>query len=225
MGQKWGGAGFVLLILAGSATGALLLPFSKCVNCAGSGRAEFDVDQAWIAESGDSPIVEPDPGWTTPCSRCRGRGRVTLLDRRPLPQALLKPPSLRTGEVMLLFQERSTEKERAAFVQLRPSESMRATEMMLFRLTPDELFKVGVTQSGSSTDWAVFWSDDSQKTAAAVDRALQPVGIGAGASMGHGRAGWYVEREEFFAARRALLGSPEIRALGHHVVTPQVRME
>lgn len=66
MDQRRGTAVFFILLLAGMLAGAAFLPISKCPNCAGSGRAEFDVDQDWCGQTGEEPIVEAEPGWTTP---------------------------------------------------------------------------------------------------------------------------------------------------------------
>ncbi len=99
-------------------------------------------------------------------------------------------------------------------------------ERELFKLSNKELFKLGITQvdQPGHIDWSVAWSDDSDETLKAILDALKPQQIGALASCGHGRAGWYVTREEFFKARKALLESQAVYQRGVIVVTPRIRM-
>ena len=104
-----------------------------------------------------------------------------------------------------------------------PDTSARALQAALFKLTDDELFAIGVTKihQPGHIDWAVAWSSDSDEVSQAIGRALKRVGVGCFASYGHGRAGWYVEREQFFTARRALLDAPDVQRLGVQVVEPR----
>ena len=95
--------------------------------------------------------------------------------------------------------------------------------MVLFRLTDDEIFRIGVT-SLNQAEWAVAWSTDSKKDRTAIERALKPLGISAGGSFGLGRGGWYVPRERFFAAQRALQQSAAVRKLGITVVEPKFQL-
>lgn len=96
----------------------------------------------------------------------------------------------------------------------------------MYHLTSKELFELSITESDQKDHWmwAVYWSDDSVQTMDAIEATLKPLNIEYVGSMGHGRAGWYVDREQFFTARRALLASPAIRALGWRVVTPKFRL-
>lgn len=231
MHRRSGSAVFAILVLAGMLALGAVLPFSRCPNCSGSGRAEFDIDQDWCGKTGDDPIVETDPGWTTPCARCRARGRLTMLQARKGMTPTLKAPSIPPSDVLRLFRLRSSPKDLAQFEQLRASsrseDRLRALELVLVHLTDKELFELSITESGArdNRNWAVYWSDDSVETMDAVEATLRPLGISAGGSMGHGSAGWYVDQKEFFAARRALLASPEIRGRRFLVVTPKFRLD
>ena len=95
----------------------------------------------------------------------------------------------------------------------------------MFRLTSEQLFRLGVTQveQQGRFDWAVAWSDDSQDSAAVISQALQPEHIGAFGSCDLGRCGWYVPREDFFRARKALLLSKEVAARKVQVTEPKLR--
>lgn len=101
--------------------------------------------------------------------------------------------------------------------------STRALQAALFKLTSDELFAIGVTQihHPGQIDWAVAWSSDSDEVSQAIGRALKRVGVGWFASCRYGRAGWYVERGQFFTARRALLDAPDVQRLGVQIVEPR----
>jgi hypothetical protein len=99
----------------------------------------------------------------------------------------------------------------------------RALEMVLFKLDDHELFHIGVTQvhQPGHVDWAVAWSRDRGDAAKAVADALRRAQVPCCASCDLGRAGWYVEREQFFLARAALLESAAVRSLGIEVVNPK----
>lgn len=104
--------------------------------------------------------------------------------------------------------------------------SIRAIQSELFKLTEGELLAIGVTQvhQPGHIDWAVAWSSDSDEVSQAICRVLNRVGVGCFACRGHGRAGWYVEREHFFTARRALLDDPDVQRLGVQVVEPRISL-
>ena len=99
----------------------------------------------------------------------------------------------------------------------------RAVEMVLFKLTENELYEIGITQVDQSgrTDWSVAWSVDTPEVFFAVVETLESAGIQHGASASLGHIGWYVEREDFFRAQRALLASTEVKRLGVTVVEPR----
>jgi hypothetical protein len=101
-----------------------------------------------------------------------------------------------------------------------------ALEYQLFGLSDDALFERGITEADNEDgkDWAVAWCRSTDKNKLAICEALDQVGISHFTSIGHGSAGWYVERQHFFAARTTLLNSPAIRALGIKVVTPRVEL-
>jgi len=101
-------------------------------------------------------------------------------------------------------------------------------ERELFKLSDKELFKLGITQvedPPGNFDWMVAWSDSSDETLMIVLDALELQKIGAVASCGHGRAGWYVTREEFFKARNVLLESQAVYQRGVIVVTPRTKLQ
>jgi hypothetical protein len=98
----------------------------------------------------------------------------------------------------------------------------RDLEVALFPLSDQALFARGITsvdQPGGK-QWAVAWTEDRGAKFDAVDRVLRDSGTLAGGSCGLGRCGWYVNREDFFRARRALLADVDVARLGVQVVTP-----
>ena len=104
-----------------------------------------------------------------------------------------------------------------------PAQHERACEMVLLSLPARQLFALGVTavDQPGRVDWAVGWTADSGPGYDAVNRVLRNARLVAGASCSLGRCGWYVKREQFFDARRALLADDEVRRLDVHVVTPR----
>jgi hypothetical protein len=100
---------------------------------------------------------------------------------------------------------------------------MRAAELVLFKITSHELFAIGVTQTDHAEgfDWSVAWSNDSREVRMVIQDTLDRVGIGAWGSCDLGGCGWYVRREKFFQARKALLDSPAVQSLDVQVVTPE----
>ena len=109
-----------------------------------------------------------------------------------LPQAEAAKPTLTHNEVLSLFTERSTPDELARFRQLSSApdhnSQTQALQLVLFKLTDDEMFRIGVT-SLKQSEWAVAWSTDSKADIAAIRKALKPLGISHGGSFGLGRGG------------------------------------
>jgi hypothetical protein len=125
------------------------------------------------------------------------------------------------------FRSRATAAEIREFQQLAsaddPISQTRATEHVLFKLTADELFKIGITQveQPRSIDWGVACSSDRGDVRNAIHHELSLAGVWAFVSCDLGCAGWYVPREQFFRAREALIHSPSVLARGAQVVTPK----
>jgi hypothetical protein len=97
-------------------------------------------------------------------------------------------------------------------------------ERLLFALSDEQLFARGITsvdQPGWKA-WAVAWTEDRGPKFEAVDRVLREAGCAGLATCDLGMCGWYVKREEFFRARRALVADAEVKRLGVFVVTPRV---
>ncbi|MDB5386189.1 MAG: hypothetical protein JWM11_1835 [Planctomycetaceae bacterium] len=98
-------------------------------------------------------------------------------------------------------------------------------EFGLFRLNDKELVRHGITQvlSEEGPDWVVAWSKSTPEDKKAIRDAIEKTNVSCYGSCGHGRAAWYVPREQFFAARKALSESTEVRSLCIRVVTPTFR--
>lgn len=231
MGTLRTGGWLAALVLMLGVAGAWMLPLAPCPNCDRAGRVEYDIDQEWCLHSGCPPVVDAQPGWTAPCSRCRTRGRVTIVEWRRGPKPRMKAAAFSADEVLSRFTSRAPDPDQKQYLRMRYSsrtvDHMRATELALKSLSSEELINVGITQSfqDGAAWWAVCWSDDSAATGAVMERVLAPLKIQAIGSMGHGRAGWYVRREQFFDARRELLASPEFRTRPVLVVTPLFRVD
>jgi len=126
------------------------------------------------------------------------------------------------------FRERATAEEAREFERLHAARNAasrtRAVEMILFRMSDEELYAIGITQveQPGRLDWAVAWSTDSAEDLAAVDAALRRADVAGGAVADLGMAGWYVPREQFFRARDALVADDKVRALGIKVVEPRI---
>lgn len=136
---------------------------------------------------------------------------------------------LRRQDVDTLLRERSSATHYSQIWKLSAdgtssANQTKALKLALFHLTSEELFRVGITQVEQSDglQWSVAWSNDSADVIRAVHAALQTANINGFASCGHGRAGWYVSRDQFFEARTALLTSPEVERLEIQVVTPRL---
>lgn len=122
-------------------------------------------------------------------------------------------PTLSRSQVLARFRERASATEVQEFERLATatdSESqVRATELVLFKLTSAELYQIGVGQ----TEYAghFYWSLATSRAFAdggrAFQQALQRVGISPGSETDLGVFGWTVPREQFFKARQALIGA------------------
>jgi hypothetical protein len=125
------------------------------------------------------------------------------------------------------FRSRANAEELRQFERLASAEDaasqVRATKMVLFKLTGEELYAVGVVQTrdGDDFDWLVAESNSSVEVAAAIQGTLMHAGMCAWGSGGHGACAWYVPRERFFEARQVLLASPQVQSLHIDVVTPE----
>ncbi len=133
-------------------------------------------------------------------------------------------------EVAKKFYHRASKEEIAefeAFIKNKdPKKEPRILELLLGKLTHDELFNLGVTavvQAGRE-EWCVAWSDDSPKTVDAVTKSLGKIGIEPGGSFSRGRGGWHIEKADFFKAQAALQASAEVRACGVTIVKPKLSL-
>ena len=92
-------------------------------------------------------------------------------------------------------------------------------ENALFKMSNQELFKIGITAIDGK-DWSIAWSSDSAEDMDAIQSAFDEIGISAFGSCGHGRCGWYVDRTEFLRAQTALKRNDAIKGLGLEIVEP-----
>ena len=135
-------------------------------------------------------------------------------------------PSLPADNEQRLFRARATHEEVREFERYAASDDdasrTRAVEMVLFKLTDAELYGIGITQVDQSgrIDWSVAWSTDATEVMGAIVATLERAGIHHDASVSLGHAGWYVAREDFFRAQKALLASIDVKRLGVTVVEP-----
>ena len=125
-----------------------------------------------------------------------------------------RTPTLTRSQVLTKFRERASPAEVQDFDRLAEATDAdsqdRAREMVLFKLTVDELLQIGIAQTEAHGRY--FWSSavqytPSADTSRAFEQALQRVGVKPGGMIDLGIVGWSVPREQFFIARRALLGS------------------
>lgn len=99
----------------------------------------------------------------------------------------------------------------------------REQQALLFGMSDDELFGVGITALDDGS-WSIAWSTDSPADVVAITGALARIDVSAGSSFGHGHGGWYVDKRDFFAAQSALKQSKDVRRLGITIVEPRVRL-
>jgi hypothetical protein len=146
----------------------------------------------------------------------------------PSPVATRKP-ELTRDEVLQRFRERATPDQIQEFERLRAASDKtsgeRAVELVLFTLTDDELFKIGITRAVGFPGWAVASSVGAPNVKQAVSRAFEAKGISAMVSCSHGRCSWYVTREQFFSARRALLDVTNMSSNDLAVVEPMFSLQ
>ena len=121
--------------------------------------------------------------------------------------------SVKPAEVLAKFRERASAVEIKNFEDLRMASKRdaqdRAIEMVLFKLTADELSQIGILESKDAgfINWLLATSTTFADGGRAFDEALRRVGVTPAGVMSHGMVGWYVPREQFFDARRALLSA------------------
>ncbi len=139
-------------------------------------------------------------------------------------------PSLTRSEVLAKFRERASPAEVQDFERLNAAtdadSQTRALEMVLFKLTTDELFRIGITQTEEAGrfHWSLATSTAFADGGKAFEKALARVGVKASGVMELGLVGWYVPREQFFVARRALLGA-DLRANEIRIIEPQFHLK
>lgn len=141
------------------------------------------------------------------------------------------PPIAIRDDLLQGFRRTASADEMQRFEALRtssiPAERDSALELVLFPLPDDRLYALGITsvdQSGRK-DWAIAWTEDRGPKFEAVDHVLRDGGFVSGAFCDLGFCGWYVPREKFFRARRALLADADVARLQVNVVTPRVAPE
>lgn len=132
------------------------------------------------------------------------------------------------------FRARAAADEITRFERFRASadqtERADAALMVLLRLTADEIYEIGVTEGGQpdGPEWLVAWSCDPDNDEEPIFAALEGAGLPFGGGGNLGCIGFHVRRELFFEARRALLGSEDVRsrvAAGTlHVTEPRFRL-
>ena len=138
-------------------------------------------------------------------------------------------PTLTSSEVMVKFRERAsaaTLKDYERLVAENGVDSQtRAMELVLFRLTADELSRIGITQNeGGSGMWCVAESTTFADNGKAFEEALHRVGIRASGVMELGLVGWYVPREHYFTALSALRGAG-LRTNEIKIIEPQFHLQ
>jgi len=141
---------------------------------------------------------------------------------------------LSRGEVLARFRARASKEDIRRFQALRLSRDLeseeRALELVLFKLTPSELMRIGVNQQarvpypgpGPATClWVFAGASSLDGTQEAVNAVLAHARIDAGAIGNLGIIHWYGPKEEFFRARRALLAAKDARVRACAVGPPQ----
>jgi hypothetical protein len=160
---------------------------------------------------------------------CGGQPGPSAQQKAAPQQRAVPKPQLTRDAVLQRFRERATAEQLREFEQLRTATDTegrtRALELVLFTLTRDELFKIGIKQAGGFAGWAVADSSGASNIKQAVSRALEPEGISAMANCGLGRCNWYVPREQFFRARRALLAATNLNGVDLTVDEPMFSLQ
>jgi hypothetical protein len=123
-------------------------------------------------------------------------------------------PTLTSSEVLRRFRERASATEIQQFENLAAArdsdEQDRAMEMMLFKMTGDELFQIGITQNGEAGHyvWSLaVQSNPSAEGSRQFEKTLERIGVKAAGVMALGTVGWYVPRNQFFNAHRAVVAA------------------
>jgi hypothetical protein len=140
-------------------------------------------------------------------------------------------------EVLARFGARASRKELHQLQELRLSRDLesheRALDLVLFRLTPSELFRIGVreqilvTEDGESIhgSWFVAHGHCYEGIPEAVNAVLSNARIDWGSAGMCGGIDWVVPKEQFFRARRALLGAKDPRVRACAARPPQFSFE
>ncbi len=138
-------------------------------------------------------------------------------------------------EVLARFRARASKAELRQLQELRLARDLesqqRALELVLFKLTPSELFRIGVSIQIQVTDgvpthdsWDCAWAD-SGEISDAVSVVLSNARIGASCSGNLGICHWFAPREQFFRARKALLAAKDPRVRSCAAQPPQFSFE
>jgi len=144
---------------------------------------------------------------------CRQPAETLASSSVVAPLVTNRMPTLTRSEVLAKFRERASAIEFQDFERLAatndPGSQIRAMEMVLFKLTTDELFRIGITQTEhyGRFYWSLATSTSFADGGKAFENALKRVGVKASGVMELGLVGWYVPRDQFFAAQHALLNA------------------
>ena len=136
-------------------------------------------------------------------------------------------PTLSHTEVMERFRSRATSAEIQEFERLSAASDLasetRAMELVLFKLTDKELFQIGITQveQPGRLEWGLASCRGFSDSGRAFKEALSSAGVSPGGVYDLGYSGWYVRREQFFAARRALLTATNLHGIELTITEPK----
>jgi hypothetical protein len=142
-------------------------------------------------------------------------------------------------EVLARFGARASKEELRQLQELRLSRDLesqeRALELVLFKLTPSELFRIGVQQQVAVMvypspgpvpfPWVCAGAHSVDVITEAVDAVLAHARIDQGCIGRLGQLGWFAPKEQFFRARRALLAAEDPRVRACAVPPPQFSFE
>ncbi len=140
--------------------------------------------------------------------------------------ALPRRAALDPGQVITLFRQRATPDELRKFEELRSSAASngraKLLELVLFKLRPDELMKIGITEVSepSGKSWSVAFAIDRAEMTERLARVMSSQNIKFIRSCDLGVWAWYVPREEFFRARQVLIAEDIRKPLGAEIVEP-----
>ena len=122
-------------------------------------------------------------------------------------------PTLSHGEVLAKFRAMASASEIQEFERLSAAtdsdSQTHAMEMVLFKLTTEELFQIGINQNeyDGHFDWWLATERDGAADDRAFWQALRRVGVSPSGFHDLSMVGWSVPREQFFKAHRALLSA------------------